>query len=124
MSYKVLPPQKTSKGQELLGAIDTVGSLLFEFVIRTITEIHAQTRTAILTFVLAMVLHPAVYAKAQEEVDLVIGDTRLPTIDDRSRLPYIDSVLWEVYRYVPAPPRSLTQCITHSLLLVGIRLFL
>ena len=47
-----------------------------------------------------MVLHPDVYAKAQEEVDRVIGTSRLPTLDDRQRLPYINSVLLETYRYV------------------------
>ena len=51
---------------------------------------------------LAMVLHPDVYAKAQEKVDRVIGNTRLPTLEDRQHLPYIESILLETYRYVSA----------------------
>ena len=47
-----------------------------------------------------MVLHPDVYTKAQEEVDRVIGTTRLPTLEDRRLLPYINSVLLETYRCV------------------------
>ena len=51
-----------------------------------------------LTFFLAMVLHPDVYAKAQEEVDRVVGKSRLPTLADRPELPYIESILKETYR--------------------------
>ena len=49
-----------------------------------------------------MVLYPDVYTKAQEEVDRVIGTTRLPTLEDRQCLPYIDSILLETYRCVSA----------------------
>ena len=45
-----------------------------------------------------MVLHPEVYAKAQEKVDRVIGGHRLPSLADRQCLPYIESVLQETYR--------------------------
>lgn len=47
---------------------------------------------------LAMVLHPRVLEKAQEEIDRVIGPDRLPTHNDRESLPYIECVLQEVYR--------------------------
>lgn len=48
-----------------------------------------------------MVHHPEVVAKAQREIDSVIGSNpeRLPTPEDRSHLPYIKSVLKELYRY-------------------------
>lgn len=51
-----------------------------------------------LTFLLAMTLYPEVYAKAQEEMDRVVGKGRLPTLIDRQDLPYIESVLQETYR--------------------------
>ena len=35
-----------------------------------------------LSFFLAMVLHPSIQHKAQVELDTVIGKYRLPTIDD------------------------------------------
>ena len=59
-----------------------------------------QTASAILTFFLMMTLHPEVVNKAYAEIQSVIGSNRLPTIDDRPLLPYIDCVVKEVYRYV------------------------
>lgn len=57
-----------------------------------------QSKSVMITFFLAMVLHPEVYAKAQEEVDRVIGKGRLPTLEDRPDLPYIQSILLETCR--------------------------
>lgn len=47
-----------------------------------------------------MVLHPDVYARAQAEMDRVVGSNRLPTLKDRDRLPYLSCVLKETYRCV------------------------
>ena len=60
----------------------------------------SQTVTSMKTFVLAMVLHPEVYKKAQAEMDRVVGPGRLPDFEDREHLPYLDCVLKEVFRYV------------------------
>ena len=59
---------------------------------------HTQTVAVVLTFLLAMVLHPEVFQKAQEEVDRVIKQDRLPNLDDRDSLPYLDCALKESYR--------------------------
>ena len=45
-----------------------------------------------------MLLHPAVQAKAQEEIDRVIGQDRLPDFADRPSLPYIQAVIYEIMR--------------------------
>lgn len=39
-----------------------------------------------------MVLYPEVQEKAQQEMDAVKGD-RLPSIDDRDSLPYLDCLM-------------------------------
>ncbi|OBZ74506.1 O-methylsterigmatocystin oxidoreductase [Grifola frondosa] len=62
------------------------------------------TVTVLSTFVLAMVLHPEVYKKTQEEIDRVVGHDRLPDFDDRDALPYLECVLREVYRWNPPVP--------------------
>ena len=45
-----------------------------------------------------MVLHPEVFQKAQEEMDQVVGRNRLPDLDDRKALPYLECVVKESYR--------------------------
>jgi cytochrome P450 len=46
-------------------------------------------------------IYPDVQAKAQAEIDRVVGIGRLPTLDDRQDLPYIDSIVWECLRWNP-----------------------
>lgn len=57
-----------------------------------------QTLAVMESFILAMVRNPEAFKKAQDEIDRVIGSDRLPTIDDRSSLPYLECVLKEVFR--------------------------
>ncbi|KAI0753229.1 cytochrome P450 [Daedaleopsis nitida] len=55
-------------------------------------------------FVAAMALFPDVQARAQAELDSVIGRDRLPTIRDKGRLPYTAALVTEVYRWQPVVP--------------------
>ena len=67
----------------------------------------SQTVSTLTTFFLAMNLYPEAQKKAQEEIDAVVGTHRLPTIDDRDRLPYVNGLLKEVLRWGPATPLGL-----------------
>ena len=53
---------------------------------------------------LALVLHPQVQKRAQEELDLVVGRDRFPTFDDRPRLPYIEAICRELVRWQMVTP--------------------
>ncbi|KAJ7781604.1 cytochrome P450 [Mycena metata] len=55
--------------------------------------------SAVSAFFLAMTLNPAVQAKAQREIDAVVGGDRLPTFADRDDLPYVDALVKEVLRW-------------------------
>lgn len=68
---------------------------------------NLQTVSSIETFFLAMTLFPEVQRKAQEEIDRVLGPGRLPTVADRSRLPYIDAIVKEVLRWHPVAPMGI-----------------
>ncbi|KXN85011.1 O-methylsterigmatocystin oxidoreductase [Leucoagaricus sp. SymC.cos] len=58
----------------------------------------------IMTFILAMLLHPDVQHKAQREVDTVVGPDRLPDFTDMPHLTYLSAVVKEVLRWnTPAP---------------------
>ncbi|KAI9449001.1 cytochrome P450 [Lactarius psammicola] len=64
------------------------------------------TSATLAAFILAMILHPDVFAKAQAEIDRVVGSDRLPDFQDRSSLPYVESVVKEVYRTTRSPNRA------------------
>jgi cytochrome P450 len=59
-----------------------------------------------------MTLHPQVQERAQAEVDAVLGVPsdgsgmlpRLPILSDRSKMPYVDALVREVYRWNPTVP--------------------
>lgn len=55
---------------------------------------------------MAMILNPRVQAKAQAELDAVVGKDRLPSMADKPNLPYIRSIVTEVFRWSPAIPLS------------------
>ncbi|KAI3319765.1 cytochrome P450 oxidoreductase OrdA-like protein [Xylariaceae sp. AK1471] len=62
------------------------------------------TVSTLRTFFLAMMLHPEVQLKAREEIDRVVGSSRLPTYDDRDQLPYIQAIVTEAWRWHPVAP--------------------
>lgn len=68
---------------------------------------------AAMAFYLAMVMHPDVQHRAQAEIDSVVGKDRLPTIEDKEELPYIRSIVAEIFRWhTPGPlgfPRSTAE---------------
>lgn len=55
-------------------------------------------------FVLAMIKYPNVQAKAQAELDSVLGKNQLPTYADEDSLPYITAVMKEVIRWKNVTP--------------------
>jgi len=55
-------------------------------------------------FFLALALFPQVQRRAQAELDLVVGRDRLPTLNDRPRLPYIEAFCKELMRWQMVTP--------------------
>ncbi|THU96290.1 cytochrome P450 [Dendrothele bispora CBS 962.96] len=67
------------------------------------------TYATILSFMIAMVKFPDVQKKLQEEIDRVIGSDRLPTVQDRPNLPYVNAAIKEALRWRPALPFSIAR---------------
>ncbi|KAK0480127.1 cytochrome P450 [Armillaria novae-zelandiae] len=67
------------------------------------------TVSVVSSVILAFILYPEVQAKAQAELDAVVGPTRLPTFDDRPQLPYIDAILLESLRWNPVVPMGVAH---------------
>ncbi|KAI0077633.1 cytochrome P450 [Panus rudis PR-1116 ss-1] len=63
-----------------------------------------STSSSLKTFMLAMMLFPEVQRHAQDEIDRVTGGSRLPTMDDRKDLPYIEALLTEILRWNSVTP--------------------
>ncbi len=59
-------------------------------------------------FVLAMTLYPECQARAQQELDGLLGGSRLPELDDRESLPYLDCVLQECHRWEVLPSLNMS----------------
>ncbi|KAG6909265.1 hypothetical protein DXG01_001327 [Tephrocybe rancida] len=57
------------------------------------------TSSSLWIFFLAMVLYPEAQARAQEELDAVVGKGRLPDFEDRASLPYLECLLHELHRW-------------------------
>ena len=60
-----------------------------------------------MSFIVGMIMHPHVQAKAQAEIDAVIGNDRLPTVQDIKDLPYVNAVIKEALRWQSVVPLGL-----------------
>ena len=65
-------------------------------------------------FFLAMILYPDVQRRAQVELDVVVGQDRLPSFADREHLPYINAICTELHRWMPVGPLGKQPCITST----------
>lgn len=61
-----------------------------------------------------MTLFPEVQFKAQEEIDRVVGNKRLPNVQDRTNLPYIDAIVKEILRWHPVAPIGVPHMTTED----------
>ncbi|KAE8401933.1 cytochrome P450 [Aspergillus pseudonomiae] len=77
------------------------------------------TVSTMMCFFLTMALYPHVQRKAQEEIDRVVGTSRLPGFEDRENLPYIDAVLKEALRWHPIAPMGVAHMSTEDDMLEG-----
>jgi hypothetical protein len=57
-----------------------------------------------MSFFVAALLHPEIQTIAQKELDAVTRRERLPTFEDRSRLPFVDAICKEILRWRPVVP--------------------
>ncbi|KAF8550832.1 cytochrome P450 [Imleria badia] len=73
-----------------------------------------SSHSALMTFFLMMVVNPAVQEKGQAQIDAAVGQDRLPTMDDRSLLPFIDAIFWETLRYSPVAPLSVPHAAVNA----------
>lgn len=120
MAAGVHRPSYVSKLVEKLSQ-DGVGELSVEdeeAVIWTAASLYgAAADTTVITlaaFTLAMIKFPEVQRKAQEEIERVVGTDRLPSFQDREKLPYVNAVVKEAIRWWPISPMGFPHTATED----------
>ncbi|KAK0234199.1 cytochrome P450, partial [Armillaria fumosa] len=109
MANGVAPSSLVSENLTKTGASENRDSESHLDVVRY-TAAVAFSVSVILSAILAFLLYPEVQAKAQAEVDAVVGHgIRLPNFDDRPQLPYIDAIVSEALRWNPVAPLGIAH---------------
>ncbi|KII84582.1 hypothetical protein PLICRDRAFT_117752, partial [Plicaturopsis crispa FD-325 SS-3] len=70
------------------------------------------TASTVKAFFLAMLLYPEVQAKAQKELDEVVGHGNLPNFSHQDSLPYVDAIIKESLRWKPVAPQGIPHVLT------------
>jgi cytochrome P450 len=80
-----------------------------------LVEAGSETTSAFLnSWILAMVRNPDIFRKAQDEVDRVVGEDRLPDWDDEKNLPYLRAMIKELLRTRPPNKIGIQHCTTED----------
>jgi cytochrome P450 len=79
-------------------------------IIGVLVEGGLETTTSVVEFfTMASILYPESAVKAQEELDSVVGQNRLPSFDDTFNLPYVNAFIKEVFRWRPVLPMGVAH---------------
>ncbi|KAA0186696.1 Cytochrome P450 CYP3213A, partial [Hyalella azteca] len=100
-----LTPEDELDFQKLMGDIFSAGS--------------ETTSSTLRWMILYLALNPEVQAKIHSILDEVVPRTRLPSLDDRNKLQYVDAVLLEVMRMSSLVPFGLLHSTTADVTFEG-----
>lgn len=75
--------------------------------------------TALQWIILILVKYPEMQVRLQQEVDKVVDRSRLPSIEDQPKLPYIMAFIYEVMRYTSFVPLTIPHSTTADTSLNG-----
>lgn len=80
------------------------------------------TVSGIISMFLAACIHPEFQRKAHQEIDRVVGSSRLPSFTDKEALPYVSCIAWECLRWIPVLPLLLAHTSTEDDVYMGYRI--
>ncbi|KAG7226176.1 hypothetical protein INR49_014271 [Caranx melampygus] len=97
-----------------------------EFVEATVTDLIGAGQDTISTamqwIVLLLVKYPDIQVKLHELIDKVVGPDRLPTVEDRSSLAYLDAFIYETMRLTSFVPVTIPHSTTSDVTIEGLRI--
>jgi len=81
-----------------------------DFIIRDLIVAGTETSVTSIRWALAMLAnHRQVQTRVQRELDAVVPPTRLPSLDERPQLPYVDATVLELMRRRTVAPLSVPR---------------
>lgn len=105
---------------------DGAPTLSKDYVEGTVTDLigagQDTVSTAMQWILLLLVKFPSIQSKLQEQIDKVVGRDRLPSIEDKSDLAYLDAFIYETMRYTSFVPVTIPHSTTSDVTIEGLRI--
>ncbi|KAI9441772.1 cytochrome P450 [Lactarius indigo] len=81
---------------------------------QTQEDVVKRTASSLASLFVVLTLHPEVQRRAQAQIDSIVSRDRLPTLGDRSRLPYIEAFCRELLRWQVVSPQGVPHASTED----------
>ncbi|XP_036620354.1 vitamin D 25-hydroxylase isoform X1 [Trichosurus vulpecula] len=79
-----------------------------------------ETTTNVLRWaVLFMGLYPNIQGRVHKEIDLIVGPNRMPSLEDKSQMPFTEAVLHEVLRFCNVVPLGIFHATSQDTVVRG-----
>ncbi|KAL3887162.1 hypothetical protein ACJMK2_027112 [Sinanodonta woodiana] len=114
---------KEARRQEKNGQISTFTDTQLYFSIGDLISAGSDTTANTIQWTLLHFLNfPEIQQKCFQEIEQVVGRARLPTLQDKDHLPYLEATILEVLRLCPAAPLALPHAVSEDFSFHGYRI--
>ncbi|KAF8891882.1 cytochrome P450 [Infundibulicybe gibba] len=104
-----------NKAKDWAMPVEAIRIKPFDFFKRTMKDLPVEEQEALIRITVSLILswmmvmsnHPDIQARAQDEIQRVIGTSRLPSLDDKGSLPYVEAVITETLRWSAITPLAI-----------------